>query len=189
VSDDELFMAHVKAAFDVVRARGDLVVLLGIGPDTAEVEYGWIEPGDRITGPWAPEVYRVRRFWEKPSPVLAQTLRARGCLWNSFVIVTYPSALIALIKSAVPELFDAFASVHSRLGTPWEDDAVRRLYARLASTDFSTCVLATRPANLAVLPVGGVEWSDLGDPHRVNLTLARIHTCCTSADEGKRRSA
>lgn len=174
VSDDDVFMAHVKEAFDVVRTREDLVVLLGIEPDTAEVEYGWIEPGEPIAGPWASQVYRVHRFWEKPSPALTPTLRGRGCLWSSFVMVAYPSALIALIRSAVPALFDEFASVRSRLGTPWEDEAFRRLYARWRPTDLSTRVLTTRPAHLAVLRAGGMEWSDLGDPRRVMATLARI---------------
>ncbi len=174
VSDDDAFMLHVKGAFDVVRARPDLVVLLGIAPDTAEVEYGWIEPGAPIAGPWVSPVHRVHRFWEKPSPALARTLRGRNCLWNSFVMVAYPSALIALIRSAVPSLFGEFASVQSRLGTAWEEDALRRLYARRPSMDFSTRVLATRPAHLAVLPAGGMEWSDLGDPRRVMTTLAQI---------------
>jgi hypothetical protein len=36
-----------------------------------------------------------------------------------------------------------------------------------------TC-LGTRPANLAVLPVRGVTWSDWGDPARVLQTLGRL---------------
>src|SRR5438046_7587591 len=45
VSDDAAFIAHVEGATEAVRARPALVVLLGITPDTAEVEYGWIELG------------------------------------------------------------------------------------------------------------------------------------------------
>jgi len=174
VSDDRTFMAHIKGAFDVVLARPDLVVLLGIAPDTDEVEYGWIEPADPIRGlgPWP--VFSVRNFWEKPSRAIADTLRARGCLWNSFVMVAYPSALLSLMRNTVPALVAAFAGVESRLRTPSEDDSLRRLYARLTSTDFSKQVLATRPASLAVLPLSGVGWSDLGEPRRVMATLARI---------------
>lgn len=174
VSDDRAFMAHVSGAFDVVETRPDLVVLLGIAPDTDEVEYGWIEPADLIRGPWPWPLFTVRKYWEKPSPALADTLRARGCLWNSFVMVAHPSALFSLMKSAMPALIDAFASVESRLGTPWEDESLRRLYSRLSATDFSRQVLATHPANLAVLPLEGVGWNDLGEPRRVMATLARV---------------
>ena len=51
---------------------------------------------------------------------------------------------------------------------------MRSLYARLPSTNFSEDVLGTRPANLAVLPVRGVTWSDWGEPARVFGTLERL---------------
>jgi 3-isopropylmalate/(R)-2-methylmalate dehydratase large subunit len=47
------------------------------------------------------------------------------------------------------------------------------VYHRLPSADFSRAVLGPNPARLAVLPVRGVEWSDLGHPERV---LARRGT-------------
>jgi mannose-1-phosphate guanylyltransferase len=174
VSDDEAFMRHVDRAFEAVGTRSDLLVLLGIVPDSPEASYGWIEPGEEATGPSCSGLYRVRHFWEKPSPAFAQRLLTRGCLWNSFVIVAHPSALSALIKCAVPDLFDAFAPLRPKLTTPWEDDGIRQVYSQLASTDFSRQVLATCPAKLAVLPLTGVGWSDLGEPGRVLATFARL---------------
>lgn len=174
VSDDRVFMAHVEGAFDLVVSRPELAIVLGITPDTDEVEYGWIEPGEVIRGPSPWSLFRVRHFWEKPPRAIADTLRAGGCLWNSFVMVAYPSMLVSLIRSAVPRLVAAFAAVESRLSTPWEDDSVRRLYSGLPPADFSREVLASSAANLAVLPVKGVAWNDLGEPHRVMATLARF---------------
>jgi mannose-1-phosphate guanylyltransferase len=174
VSDERVFMGHVERAFEVVLARPDLLVLLGVAPDSDGAADEWIEPADPIRGPWPWPLFRVRKFWEKPSLATAQMLGSQGCLWNSFVMVAHVSVLFALLRSAVPALHDAFASVESRLGTPREDESFRRLYARLPSTDFSRRVLATRPANLAVLPVSGVEWSDLGEPRGVMTRLARM---------------
>ena len=51
---------------------------------------------------------------------------------------------------------------------------MRSLYARLPSTNFSEDVLGTQAANLAVLPVRGVTWSDWGEPARVLGTLERL---------------
>lgn len=174
VADDRAFMKHVGGAFDAVMARPDLVVLLGIVPQTAEPDFGWIKPGAAIRVPGALPLYRVERFWEKPSRSLAHTLRADGCLWNSFVMVGYPAAFLSLIRHGLPSLFDAFAPVRSRLTTGWEDDSLRQLYARLPSTDFSAGALTTRAANLTVLPVRDVGWNDLGDPGRVTATLGQI---------------
>ena len=171
VSDDSMFMGHVAAAFAAVEVRPDLVVLLGITPENAETEYGWIEPGEPIPGTG---LLRVARFWEKPAPQLARTLLDRGCVWNSFVVVARVPALLAMIQGAVPGLSRAFAPVQPLLGTAAEPPAVRALYESLAPLSFSDDVLAKRPANLAVLPVQGVQWSDWGQPKRVMETLGRL---------------
>jgi mannose-1-phosphate guanylyltransferase len=174
VSDDAGFMAHVGAGFAATEARPDLIVLLGMEAAGPEVQYGWIEAGDRLLdGPECP-VYRVRRFWEKPSLALAETLFERGCLWNTFVLVAGVPALLALIRQAVPDLYDAFMIAWLGRSTFGEREAIRSLYARLPSTNFSEDVLGTKAANLAVLPVRGITWSDWGEPARVFGTLERL---------------
>lgn len=56
---------------------------------------------------------------------------------------------------------------HPHLGTVGEVRALERLYCGLPSVDFSRYVLTARAESLAVLPVRGVDWNDLGDPERV----------------------
>src|SRR5215471_8302942 len=133
-----------------------------------------IEPADLILGRWPWPIYRVRRFWEKPSRPIAERLEAGGCLWNCFVVVARPSTLEQLIRRATPELYGAFAPLRARLGTPWEDDAARAVYGRLPSTDLSRHVFQVCAESLAVLPVTGVSWTDLGDPLRVCEAQARL---------------
>ena len=175
VADDRAFVAHVNVAVDVVRARPDLLVLVGIAPDTDEVAYQWIEPADVIRGPWPGSLFKVRHLWQNPPRTVAEgLLRSRGGLWNSVVTVARPSALLSLIRQAVPRLAEAFTAAESNLHTSWEEASLRQVYSRLPSTDFANDVLKTRPANLAVLPLEGVGWNDLGEPRRVMATLARI---------------
>jgi mannose-1-phosphate guanylyltransferase len=172
VSDDSLFMDHVAAAFAAVEARPDLMVLLGITPVGAETEYGWIEAGEPI--PDRDSLRRVTRFWEKPAPMLARALLEQGCLWNSFVVVARVPALLAMVRGTLPKLAEAFDRVQSVVGTGAESPEVRRLYRDLAPLSFSDDLLARCPANLAVLPVHGVRWSDWGQPNRVMETLGRL---------------
>lgn len=171
VSDDERFMAHVSRACAAVAARPDLVVLLGIDATAPETEYGWIEPGEAIpkTG-----LRWIRHFWEKPGAALADMLLARGCLWNSFVVVARVAALLWLVRFTMPALWDAFASLRAALGSAREAPAIEELYPGLAPVSFSDAVLSACPRNLAVLPVTGVEWSDWGQPARVLATLAGL---------------
>lgn len=189
VSNDSAFIAHVEAAAQAVLARPDLVVLLGISPSTAEVEYGWIEIGDPISAPGRWALYGLLNFWEKPAPALARALWARGCLWNSFVMVAYASTLIALFRQTLPLLVDEFLRVRPALTTPADSANLRQLYAYLPSLDFSQKVLATRPPNLAVLPLTGVAWCDLGVPQRVMAMRSRLCADATEAGPGNAVSA
>jgi mannose-1-phosphate guanylyltransferase len=160
-------MAHIRVALDTARRRSDLVILLGLDPESPEVEYGWIEPDLPIVG----HVFGVRRFWEKPNQLLAQVLQLRGCLWNSFVMVASVQALLEMIESAIPELYSSFACLSPLLGSRGETRAIRKLYERIEEVNFSHQVLALRPERLAVVKVAGVRWNDLGEPKRVMASL------------------
>src|SRR5262249_20841349 len=120
VSDDDAFMARVEGALDFVTRRSDVVVLLGIAADRPETEYGWIQPGDAVANQSSWPIYRVQRFWEKPTAEVAGQLAGRGWLWNSFVIVAHAGRLRDLIGRSVPALTDAFAALGAWLGTAWE---------------------------------------------------------------------
>lgn len=135
ISNNDGFMTHIRIALDTARGRLELVILLGLDPETPEIEYGWIEPGDRIAG--HSRVFGVRRFWEKPNPILAQVLQLRGCLWNSFVMVASVQALIEIIESAIPEVYRSFASLSSLFGSRGEIRAIRKLYERIEEINFS----------------------------------------------------
>src|SRR6266496_2982592 len=173
-ADDEAFMSHVDAAYDAVLAEPETVTLLGITPDGPEVEYGWIEPQASILSGLPGSITRVRRFWEKPTASVAQRLMEQGCLWNSFVMVGRVNSLLKMTQRALAELYDLFADVVHTFGTAAEQGAVRELYSRIPEANFSHQVLALRPDDLAVLRVGDVGWSDLGEPARVLSTLARL---------------
>ena len=169
ISDNERFMAQIRTALDSAHKRPDLVVLLGLEPESPEVEYGWIEPGRPIPG--HSKVFGVRRFWEKPNKMLAQVLQLRGCLWNSFVMVASVQALLEIIESAIPELYRSFAGILPHFGSDAESGAINELYAQLNEVNFSHQVLALKPDRLAVLKVTGVRWNDLGEPKRVMASL------------------
>jgi mannose-1-phosphate guanylyltransferase len=169
ISDNKKFMTYVRAALETAKRQGDLVVLLGLEPESPEVEYGWIEPAESIDS--QSRIFKVRRFWEKPNQLLAQLLQLRGCLWNSFVMVASVQALLELIESTVPQLYRSFLAVSSSLGTSGEADLIEKLYQAMGEINFSHQVLALCPERLAVLKVTGVRWNDLGEPKRVMASL------------------
>ncbi len=65
-SDDEAFSRHMESAYAAAACLSEQVILLGIPPDSPEVEYGWIEPGS-LYG-WRRAEFRFSR-----EPILGET--------------------------------------------------------------------------------------------------------------------
>ena len=173
VSDELVLIGYVRRAIEVVHMERDVIVLLGIEAGYPETEYGWIEPHDVPLPIDGEPVFPIRRFWEKPSPPLAQQLFERGCLWNSFIMVGWVTALLELVRGTVPDMIGAFEPVRSRRGSVADGVALEQVYGELPSIDFSHCVLARACDRLVTVRVKGVAWSDLGSPERLVASLYR----------------
>ena len=170
VGSDATFMNHVRVAFDAVRLLRCKIVLLGAEPTAPETGYGWIEPGARIG---LSPLRRVTRFWEQPSPIQATAFWQRGCLWNTFVMVSEVSTLLSLMASALPDLYRMFESISDSFGTSREAESIAQLYEQIGPTNFSDRVLAPSAESLSVIPMSGVEWSDVGEVERLRQVLRR----------------
>ena len=135
-SDEGGFVAQVKLAFEAAERPSGPVVLLGIVPDAPEVAYGWIEPGAPI-GSGAGSVFKVSRFWEKPSLDFASVLMERGCLLEQ-LHNGRPSGLLPKPDSpgtsrAIPIVRIASLNISHSGGEP----ALLDLYAGIRSSSFS----------------------------------------------------
>ena len=165
-SNDAAFIVHMNSAFAATASHPESVILLGIAPETPEIEYGWIEPGVVLANHLPGPICRVSRFWEKPCLALASALMERGCLWNSFIMVGHVDAFLNLIRQALPRLVESFESIRRSLFTAGETEALYDLYSNISATSFCQEVLSPRPHDLMVLCGAGLGWSDLGEPSR-----------------------
>jgi mannose-1-phosphate guanylyltransferase len=173
-SDEGGFLDGMHRAFDAVEGRTQRAILLGASPTHPEVGFGWIEPGPLVETAGRGGLFRVMRFWEKPSLIVAKALFNLGCLWNTFVMVGRVRTFLDMIQAAAPQLYDTFRRHETTSGH--FDSA--RLYANLAPVDFSKEILAQSPAKPAVLDTGSVGWSDLGEPDRVVRLISNLDSQC-----------
>ena len=161
VADEELLARSLRAATAASRVHAGRPVLLGIQPDRPDCGYGWIVPG-----PGLEATRRIRAFVEKPDRARATELLEQGAVWSSFMLSAAGTALLRCFDRALPALLAAF-----RAGMPQDSTcgsaALRRLYERLPTFDFSRNVLETCSDEARVLPVPWCGWSDLGTPERV----------------------
>lgn len=141
VLEEAAFIDHVLEVAAFVSRHPRWIVLIGAQPSEPEPEYGWIEPGRPVGSITAGPIWRVRRFWEKPSEEEAHGCFARGCLWNTFVFVAHVGALIEAGWRFLPELSYRLAPVASLAHAPENGEAVREAYALAPQANFSEALL------------------------------------------------
>jgi mannose-1-phosphate guanylyltransferase len=168
VRDEGTLARSLRAALRQLPLRGNEVVLLGISPEEADPELGYIVPGrtDRDGA------FGVQRFVEKPAAPMARALVEQGAVWNSFIIAARLSALMALYERRFPEIVQRLRRAVECDVVCRTQAAVAAAYERLPEVDFSRHVLEGQEATLRVLPVPNCGWSDLGTPRRVAAALA-----------------
>lgn len=173
VGDEATLMGCVAEATAAAQRGPGRIVLLGAIATEADTGYGWIEPGEPLDD-LGPGLYRVERFWEKPSVERAESCLRRGCLWNTFIFVARVSVLIDAAARLVPALHERLARIRAFAGTEDEPWAVQQAYALAPEASFSRAVLEACPSLLAVRTLPRLPWCDLGTPDRVLRTLQRL---------------
>jgi mannose-1-phosphate guanylyltransferase len=58
-SNDDVFVGYIDSAYTAAESRRQVVILLGVPPESPEVEYGWIEPGIPLGSPTPDSVCSV----------------------------------------------------------------------------------------------------------------------------------
>ena len=184
VSDELVLATALQEAVRKLEARRDQVLLLGISPEEADPDLGYIVPGS-LDGS---RVYRVSRFVEKPNAPFARVLIEAGALWNAFIVAAHAQALLDVFAQRFPRIVAEMRYViehHPCIGDA--PDAVIDLYRGLPNIDFSRQVLQSTASVLRVLPVKHCGWSDLGTPRRVAEALRRLPSFGEVGDDGLHR--
>lgn len=178
IVEEDLFMAHVGMAFHAVELNPSLLVLLGIKPDQPESEYGYILPDGEQKSVEQMDIFKVKRFVEKPNPETAAELILQGGLWNTMVMVARTRTLLDIMRDVSPDHHDAFQQILKAIGRRDERERVRNIYRCLKPMDFCKDLLADlplrHPSLLSVLSVHGVFWSDWGVARYVENVLKKI---------------
>lgn len=150
----------------------DELLLVGIEPEEADPELGYIVPSKAESESGA---RGVERFVEKPQPALARELLRSGALWNSFIFAACAPVLLGMLRTAQPEIVERMETAiarDARLGA--RSIALEELYQDLPSVDFSRAVMQGAEGKLRVVTAPACGWSDLGTPKRVAEALKRF---------------
>jgi len=174
ILEERQFMKSVAAGDAFVERHPKYLLLLGVELDRPEADYGWIETSIKIAEIDECEIFRVKRFLEKPGVLKAAVLQKNHSLCNTMVIAGLASTVIRKFRLTTPAVFQAFKRIDAELLSPREEEVVEEVYATLPSVDFSNAILQHDPRGLAVLRVHDVYWNDWGSGGRIQADLSRL---------------
>lgn len=148
--DNQLFASNLTKAMNYLE-KNDQIVLLGKKPDYPATGFGYIEYQKS-----AGSVKQISRFHEKPQLSVAKEYLEQGnMLWNMGMFVGKGATFKKLFKVYAPEMSQGVKQYLDKKGTY---DAVKKL-----SIDFAVMEPASEKGQLAVVPVEGLEWHDVGN--------------------------
>lgn len=159
IRNRDLFHYLIKAAVEV--ARNDYLVTLGITPTFPSTAYGYIQQGAPLPGDYKYPTYSVVRFTEKPNEQTAQKLLRTGDhSWNSGMFVWTTRRILSEMRLQMPELSAALEKI-SAADAPQQAAVIQSIWPdlKVETIDYGIMEKAKR---VAVLPAGGLGWSDVG---------------------------
>jgi mannose-1-phosphate guanylyltransferase/mannose-6-phosphate isomerase len=160
VRDTPAFVAACRQG--LIAADAGRIVTFGVQPERAATEYGYINPGEVISG----EVREVTKFAEKPDPVTAAGYIKAGYLWNSGNFMFRASVLFDEYRNVDAESVQAVTDSVTRAGRDLGFitlDAGAFGSAKAISIDYA---VMEKTSLAAVVPVS-CGWSDVGSWHAV----------------------
>jgi mannose-1-phosphate guanylyltransferase len=166
IREAERYRSLVRAALDLARTPGNLVVL-GIPPTRPETGYGYVERARLTARRRGVAAYAVRRFTEKPARALAKKYVQSGkYFWNAGMFFWRASTFLENLRKFLPATHDPLRELEKTIGTRRYASALKRIYPKLASisVDYAVMEPATRVAGAGrvwVIPAS-VGWSDIG---------------------------
>src|ERR1700716_2954731 len=160
VGDKPAFVAACREG--LVATEAGRIVTFGVQPERPATEYGYIRPGEVISG----DVRAVAKFVEKLDPATAAGYIRDGYLWNSGNLMFRASVLLDeyrnLDAGSVKAVVDAVNKAGRDLGfIKLDSDAFGS--AKAISIDYA---VMEKTARAAVVPVAG-GWCDVGLWHAV----------------------
>lgn len=172
VREEFVLRQSLRTALRRLEREPELTILLGLAPEEADSELGYILPGHKDADGCA----LVTEFIEKPTTQVANELIASGGLWNAFIIAASVRSLVQLFTDRYPEIVMELQTAIDHAQRMPSSTALIEAYQRLPELDFSRHILEGRTDALRVLRVPQCGWSDLGTPKRVAETLRRLRT-------------
>ena len=165
--DKDIFRELLDQAIRVAVDTGQ-VVTIGIKPDRAETNYGYIQAGSHMDGTLA--TYQVNRFVEKPDKDTAEVyLRDGSYFWNAGIFIAKTSVLIEAAEKYCPEILKPISEAVLMGGAITIADAYKKIKDSGWNISIDYALMEQIASQIALIPAPGeLAWNDLGNWESLN---------------------
>lgn len=161
IHDAKSYQRDLRAAFATAESA-PVMVTIGIAPTEPATGFGYIQRGEAWQQFDGSQVFRVKRFVEKPSLEVAKGYLAGGdYVWNAGMFVWSVPVVKAALAQHAPELDAGFKPIRTALAKRKPlAPVLKKVYPKLAkiSVDYA---LLEKSTNVVVLP-STFDWDDVG---------------------------
>jgi len=160
------FLDTLRKAIAIARETENLITI-GVKPTYPATGYGYIEVGTKYRRQGTrdkPQVFRVKRFVEKPDKRKAESFIKSGrFLWNSGMFVWKKSVILEAIRRYIPSLYRGLEMVSSK--------NISKLYPKLPDVSIDYGIME-KAKNSLVMPAN-FSWEDVGSWESLDKFLSR----------------
>ncbi|MEI7900187.1 MAG: mannose-1-phosphate guanylyltransferase, partial [bacterium] len=160
MSDVEAFRLTLSDSVQVA-GREEVIVTMGIQPDTAATGFGYIEAGDAVATRTATLFNKAKRFVEKPDAyTAARYVESGNYYWNAGMFIWKTGTMRKALAEYAPELAQLCDCVAAAASPADRDVLLRRVYPSLRAISIDYAVMEHAP-NI-VMARGSFGWDDVG---------------------------
>ena len=160
IRNRDLFHLVMRVAIQV--ARKNYLVTLGITPTFPATGYGYIQRDAALPERFDYPVYRVLHFTEKPDEEKARAMIASGDhSWNSGMFIWRANRILEEFGRQMPDLKASLERIGAAWGSSEQETVLEAEWPRLKPETIDYGIME-HAEDVAVLPAGGLEWSDVG---------------------------
>lgn len=159
ITQEEKFHQMLEVAAQV--AEEGYLVTLGIEPRGPETGYGYIQSAELLGSFSSQEVYRVKRFTEKPARSTAEAfLRSGDYFWNSGIFIWRVDVILREMERLLPRLYEQLMEIKGALDSPQERQVLEQVWEEVEPETIDYGIME-KADQVAVLPTD-IGWSDVG---------------------------
>lgn len=160
IAKPKAFLKVLRQA-EKIALEQDVIVTIGIHPTHPATCYGYIGLGEELSQRGTGEVFRVKKFTEKPNLPLAQAFLATGeYFWNAGMFIARASVILDAYRKHAPKLYAGLEKIAESIGTKQEEAVLEEVYNKLPKEPVDTAIME-KTDNIVVIPAD-IGWSDIG---------------------------